>query len=607
MNNSNEPSFIVHLLDERGRPRNRVNIMTRAGADEYLLQQDERGGPRRAGESSDQLRPHISPTLEGMRAERLAYDDIDNASRQRRQQLDGKLVPMYVMLSSLAESASPPVFAKVPASEFKFLVGHVCGVLVRLTNSNNSNYRRTGVLYEADQECLETLMCHSLHENFVREAVQWSSSHDDNNKNMLQVLAEFCAAAKPVPHQLPAPKVAHTIVSIANNVRLSLVGQGTDEDEEKVFKLLESTGLLGQVIRCLTQPGPDGSGAPSPGHVNFLDRLSRCAEFVRKRMAPGTPTGEILAQVVGQRDACTGNDRPAAVMARLENLHRLASVSHSAHMNTRNLPVRGQLKFCRNCNKSEPTQEFQRSLKQCSRCKQAFYCSRECQVADWKDHKTTCQPVGSASEAKRSEKRGTSIQLALNDVLQKNYFDVMTKIVEVCEETGVSKKNLVVELDFFPNSETGSAPILSTPPSFKVAPAARYYQGSRPDEPDWFHKGTDVYEGNVAAVRLGLKDQHSRMTADHVLVLLRWADGQPSVYRVLVQAPVTMVPIYGDRALEAFKKCMDGDDLAFEDLFPESFQQHIIARRDMGGPANMTEAQMIERARHALRMFGGDF
>lgn len=30
------------------------------------------------------------------------------------------------------------------------------------------------------------------------------------------------------------------------------------------------------------------------------------------------------------------------------------------------------------------------AFKRCSKCKNVWYCSRECQVADWKEHKPKC-------------------------------------------------------------------------------------------------------------------------------------------------------------------------------------------------------------------------
>ena len=47
-----------------------------------------------------------------------------------------------------------------------------------------------------------------------------------------------------------------------------------------------------------------------------------------------------------------------------------------------------QSSCCNKCKKS--TSELTEPLKRCARCYEARYCSRDCQRADWKDHKKTC-------------------------------------------------------------------------------------------------------------------------------------------------------------------------------------------------------------------------
>ena len=48
-------------------------------------------------------------------------------------------------------------------------------------------------------------------------------------------------------------------------------------------------------------------------------------------------------------------------------------------------------KVCNNCNKT-----FEKLLK-CSKCKKVKYCSRECQIADWKKHKKNCEAENNGS------------------------------------------------------------------------------------------------------------------------------------------------------------------------------------------------------------------
>ncbi|KAF7325861.1 MYND-type domain-containing protein [Mycena kentingensis (nom. inval.)] len=43
---------------------------------------------------------------------------------------------------------------------------------------------------------------------------------------------------------------------------------------------------------------------------------------------------------------------------------------------------------CNNCKKTDGADQFKR----CSRCKQASYCSTDCQAANWPSHKATCRP-----------------------------------------------------------------------------------------------------------------------------------------------------------------------------------------------------------------------
>ncbi|TCD61260.1 hypothetical protein EIP91_008693 [Steccherinum ochraceum] len=69
-------------------------------------------------------------------------------------------------------------------------------------------------------------------------------------------------------------------------------------------------------------------------------------------------------------------------------------------------------KFCMFCSKAE----LKASLSKCARCKFVFYCSRECQKADWKVHKPTCQAYVSEQklidEVRKRQGPQAALQLA---------------------------------------------------------------------------------------------------------------------------------------------------------------------------------------------------
>ena len=112
----------------------------------------------------------------------------------------------------------------------------------------------------------------------------------------------------------------------------------------------------------------------------------------------------------------------------------------------------------------------------------------------------------------------------------------MKKVAEVCSDTGLSKSDVLLEIDFVPD-ESGSAPALKYPPEFKVKDTHGYIEGSRPNEPDWFGKSEDVNEYNkVKSLVAGLREQHERMTENNLLCYVRHTDGFMAYYRLHIAA-----------------------------------------------------------------------
>jgi hypothetical protein len=86
-------------------------------------------------------------------------------------------------------------------------------------------------------------------------------------------------------------------------------------------------------------------------------------------------------------------------------------------------------------------------LMKCQRCKIAYYCNRECQAADWKDHKAMCNRLGSASEVCRSVRKTS--QTFTSAFLKSNYFNIVKEVYKKTQEYNVPKKELILEIDFY--------------------------------------------------------------------------------------------------------------------------------------------------------------
>lgn len=115
-------------------------------------------------------------------------------------------------------------------------------------------------------------------------------------------------------------------------------------------------------------------------------------------------------------------------------------------------------RVCRHCSCSSSDVEFQKALLVCSRCKCAYYCSRDCQKSDWKAHKKTCVET-SDSRLKEVE---ASQQLPLT-FATRNYYEIMTSILQVLDEHSLTSITLVLlELDFF-SAKVPAPPVRASP------------------------------------------------------------------------------------------------------------------------------------------------
>ena len=204
--------------------------------------------------------------------------------------------------------------------------------------------------------------------------------------------------------------------------------------------------------------------------------------------------------------------------------------------------------------------------------------SQECQRADWKAHKTACQPY--AVRPTLPSTRG--LQNMVMNWVQRNYFLVMQELDRVTHLYSVPKRELVLVLDFY--AKHGIAPALRTPnPIFEVGVTKDYLGDDRTKEPDWFFKGTDVYLIKVERYLTGMREEYELMTSKHVLTMLRYPTGASGVCSVHFDcAQGVDKPMFSDAALEAFSQIMryDNDDGSLDQAYTPAFARSIREYRD---------------------------
>ena len=157
-----------------------------------------------------------------------------------------------------------------------------------------------------------------------------------------------------------------------------------------LFKKLEACGLLRQFVRC-------SASYPAEGVLGFGEGVLVVYESIIQHkiivggFQIGQPCGDTLNAVLKGTD--DGHAlKSKKVVGYLQTLSKMAEMVNDSTTNAGAFDEKGlRRKMCRYCNKAEDDPNFQKSLKSCSRCKQALYCSRECQQMDWKVHKRHCK------------------------------------------------------------------------------------------------------------------------------------------------------------------------------------------------------------------------
>jgi hypothetical protein len=358
------------------------------------------------------------------------------------------------------------------------------------------------------QFLLKAVACFLGHPSFVKIFL--------SNEGM-EAVAKFYASHK--KNDAPNICVAELILILVNNTLCVLAQEGLSR--EKVFGTIEKTGLLGQFIRCVTVE-PQFS-------ANIVECLQTCLQLVKKKLKSGTATGDILDSVIAGKYGPI-NEKAKSGLARLQSLARLSNCADA----------RGNIvKRCHNCEKPE-TQMEGALLMKCQRCRAIYYCSKECQVAHWKNHKKMCKVIASGSESRSVLKTARN---TLSAFIDSNSRDIAKEVYKKTQEFNVPETDLLVEIDF-----CGDAPALRN--EFKVWLTSGFLEGSSvADAPGWFH----AYGDKKTLERL-VRNENEKVTSDDLLAVCRAGNSMVLVRRIYRQRAETGCQPFSDELVESIER-----------------------------------------------------
>ena len=180
--------------------------------------------------------------------------------------------------------------------------------------------------------------------------------------------------------------------------------------------------------------------------------------------------------------------------------------------------------ICRGCNASGVP------LKACAGCHTAFYCSPDCQRADWKTHKKICRQAQAAEQDSGVDMQ--TVKSLAYQVFQDNLFDVRRAIGRLLA-TDVSLHLSDVAIVMEVGTSRGSSSQQRQP--FELYLVSEW-EARHNIPPEWFYPGTEVYESNLTNFLMALQNLRATMTENMFLVIAMHNDS-PTMLRLSMSHP----------------------------------------------------------------------
>ncbi|GFH55150.1 hypothetical protein CTEN210_11626 [Chaetoceros tenuissimus] len=218
--------------------------------------------------------------------------------------------------------------------------------------------------------------------------------------------------------------------------------------------------ILEQVLRHITLPWLLEPFIVQEEHMirNFFRTLCCPNVSMSKTFKRGSPLHNVLLDILeGRVRPCKENK---FVMASLYSLKRFIDLRYFKLIDTNisNPTIEQFRRTCLKCKKVDHSKQ----MRVCAKCKFVSYCSKECQVEDWKDHKVDC---GSFDQPKcKIERKFTRKFLAKHQHL------LIEKLKSASVETGLETMELAIDLDFCGSGHV-IAPAMRELPEFAIEQA----------------------------------------------------------------------------------------------------------------------------------------
>ena len=459
---------------------------------------------------------------------------LSGSAKTKLEVIYEKLLTLLMERQTQGKAALADFLSQIPVSDWDSWFDHAAGTVRKI--SSDQAWNRLGSEFE-HHERLMLNICTQIVGVF-------SGLQSAFKKEYFSAIASCIAVRKRTA--LLDPMVAESVCWTIH-MALSIVSVTESWTPAKLFKKFDSCGVLVSFIRCSVQYPPEGQIGFGEGVLAVYEMLMQDKNTICK-FQKGQPCGDATYAILSGMDGHPmKSEKVVGYLRTLVKTALLVDDPINEKFKDENRLTR---RMCRYCNKAEDNPEFQLSLKTCSRCKQAHYCTQDCQKKDWKEHRLVCRKQSLACTTDNTSQR------IVANFMGRNYADILARMAVVFMETGMKKNELVLVIDNEPGKDGSTAPASRHPPEFELVP---------------FETVSRKHSECVEAFKM----HRSKMTKNHCLSLLL---NGGSFYTAKFQSRTPSGhEAYSDEAVDAFVAYLYKGDFTFlKQMFPSQDQQIAI-------------------------------